>query len=211
MYEPDLDQHRFGNNSSFLNDISTTSTFQPSSNRQYSSANLNSSTSTPARTSASPTFLATTRFPPQKLPTPSKQILGFDSISTSHRRQHLNNQGGRSPTNGTTYPNGNRSETNSPQAETQESANPRRPQSSASNPSSPQAVDGREFFRIARQTLSYDEFTILLWNVKAYNNREQTRQKTIENLNILLGTKHKSLFERFEKLLMNGSSNSSAK
>ncbi|KAI9103233.1 hypothetical protein DFS34DRAFT_646621 [Phlyctochytrium arcticum] len=63
------------------------------------------------------------------------------------------------------------------------------------------AVDGREFFRKARVTLSYDEFTNLLWNVKAYNNREQSRIRTLDNLSRALGDKHRDLYEEFEKLV----------
>ncbi|KAJ3319726.1 hypothetical protein HDU76_000454 [Blyttiomyces sp. JEL0837] len=63
------------------------------------------------------------------------------------------------------------------------------------------SVDGREFFRKARATLSYDEFTSLLANVKAYNAREQSRHRTLENLSGLLGERHQDLFIQFERLL----------
>ncbi|TPX59978.1 hypothetical protein SpCBS45565_g07617 [Spizellomyces sp. 'palustris'] len=63
------------------------------------------------------------------------------------------------------------------------------------------AVDGREFFRKARATLSYDEFTTLLWNVKAYNNREQNRVRTLDSLSRLFGEKHRDLYEQFERLV----------
>ncbi|TPX39652.1 hypothetical protein SeMB42_g05262 [Synchytrium endobioticum] len=72
----------------------------------------------------------------------------------------------------------------------------------------PGAVDGREFFKRARAILSYDEFTSLLWNVRQYNNREQSRHRTLENLNELLGgeagekgRQRRDLYEQFEKLL----------
>ncbi|KAJ3185900.1 hypothetical protein HK101_009756 [Irineochytrium annulatum] len=64
-----------------------------------------------------------------------------------------------------------------------------------------QSVDGREFFRNARALLSYDEFTALLANVKAYNNREQSRHRTLENLMTLLGDRHRDICEQFERLL----------
>ncbi|KAJ3134088.1 hypothetical protein HK100_003888, partial [Physocladia obscura] len=54
------------------------------------------------------------------------------------------------------------------------------------------SVDGREFFKLARAQLSYDDFTNLLSNVKAYNARDQSRQRTVENLQSLLS---KDLFE----------------
>ncbi|KAJ3188328.1 hypothetical protein HDU85_005479 [Gaertneriomyces sp. JEL0708] len=62
-------------------------------------------------------------------------------------------------------------------------------------------VDGRQFFKKARQTLSYDEFTTLLWNVKAYNNREQSRTHTLDNLSRLLDDRHRDLLAEFERLL----------
>lgn len=60
--------------------------------------------------------------------------------------------------------------------------------------------DGREFFKVARGVLSYDEFTSLLWHVRAYNNREQSRQRTFEALDQLFGRKHPQLFNQFEKM-----------
>ncbi|KAJ1536531.1 hypothetical protein HK096_009953 [Nowakowskiella sp. JEL0078] len=65
----------------------------------------------------------------------------------------------------------------------------------------PSAVDGREFFKKARTILSYDEFTTLLWNVRTYNNREQSRQRTLDNLSELLSDRNRELFEQFERLL----------
>ncbi|KXS13121.1 hypothetical protein M427DRAFT_59016 [Gonapodya prolifera JEL478] len=62
-------------------------------------------------------------------------------------------------------------------------------------------VDGREFFRTARSVLSYDEFTQLLTNVKAYNNREQSRHRTVENVRQLVASKHRDVFEQFQRLL----------
>ncbi|KAI8616286.1 hypothetical protein BC830DRAFT_1118619 [Chytriomyces sp. MP71] len=63
------------------------------------------------------------------------------------------------------------------------------------------SVDGREFFKHARSRLSYDDFTNLLNNVKAYNAREQSRHKTLDNLFSLLGERHRDLFDQFEGLL----------
>ncbi|KAI8844925.1 hypothetical protein BC829DRAFT_280984 [Chytridium lagenaria] len=67
--------------------------------------------------------------------------------------------------------------------------------------SSVQSVDGREFFRNARAVLSYDDFTALLTNVKAYNAREQSKHRTLENLHGLLGDKNKQIYDQFERLL----------
>ncbi|KAI9342766.1 hypothetical protein DFJ73DRAFT_842329 [Zopfochytrium polystomum] len=63
------------------------------------------------------------------------------------------------------------------------------------------SVDGREFFKRARATLSYDEFTTLLSNVKSYNTKDQSRQRTLDNLQHLLGERHRDLYDQFERLL----------
>ncbi|XJO73214.1 hypothetical protein BDV3_004229 [Batrachochytrium dendrobatidis] len=63
------------------------------------------------------------------------------------------------------------------------------------------SIDGRDFFKMARSTLSYNEFTALLWNVKAFNNREQTKQKMLQNLDSLIAPQHRYLLERFEKMI----------
>ncbi|CAG8611229.1 11899_t:CDS:10 [Ambispora gerdemannii] len=61
-------------------------------------------------------------------------------------------------------------------------------------------VDGREFFRRARGLLTNEEFNSLLSNVKAYNNRQQSRRQTLDNIRGLLGTRHRELYEQFVKL-----------
>ncbi|KAG4106379.1 hypothetical protein H8356DRAFT_1323858 [Neocallimastix lanati (nom. inval.)] len=65
----------------------------------------------------------------------------------------------------------------------------------------PETIDGRNFFKLARSKLSYDQFTLLLANVKAYNNRDQGKGKTLENIEIALGEEHHDLYKQFEKLL----------
>ncbi|KAI8799486.1 hypothetical protein BJ742DRAFT_845678 [Cladochytrium replicatum] len=87
-----------------------------------------------------------------------------------------------------------------PQQNTKTSGNVGPNQNASSSSSTP--VDGREFFKRARGLLSYDEFTTLLWNVRAYNAREQSRQKTLENLEALMGEKHRGLFVQFENMVM---------
>ncbi|KAG4093923.1 hypothetical protein H8356DRAFT_1696139 [Neocallimastix lanati (nom. inval.)] len=64
-----------------------------------------------------------------------------------------------------------------------------------------ETIDGRDFFKLARIKLSYDQFTSLLNNVKAYNNRDQGKEKTLENIEIALGEEHHDLYEQFEQLL----------
>jgi len=65
----------------------------------------------------------------------------------------------------------------------------------------PETIDGRDFFKLARSKLSYDQFTLLLANVKAYNNRDQGKGKTLENIEAVLGETHHDLYKQFEKLL----------
>jgi hypothetical protein len=64
-------------------------------------------------------------------------------------------------------------------------------------------IDGRQFFRQAKSVLSYDEFTNLLWNVKAYNNRDQSRSQTLENVHASIGKKYPELHMEFQSLLAN--------
>ncbi|ORX79106.1 hypothetical protein BCR32DRAFT_294641 [Anaeromyces robustus] len=65
----------------------------------------------------------------------------------------------------------------------------------------PETIDGRDFFKLARSKLSYDQFTSLLANVKAYNNKDQGKGKTLENIEVILGETHHDLYKQFEKLL----------
>ena len=62
-------------------------------------------------------------------------------------------------------------------------------------------VDGRDFFRKAKSVLSYDQFTQLLWNVKAYNTRDQSRQRTLDNVFQVIGDTHPDMYDAFEALL----------
>lgn len=67
-------------------------------------------------------------------------------------------------------------------------------------------VDGREFFRRAKSILSYDDFTNLLWNVKAYNSREQNRAQTLEKVFNIFGEKYPKVYSELVQLLSAGSS-----
>ncbi|ORZ31117.1 G-protein alpha subunit-domain-containing protein [Catenaria anguillulae PL171] len=66
------------------------------------------------------------------------------------------------------------------------------------------SVDGRDFFRLARRTLSYDEFTSLLTNVKAFNARQQSRQTTLDNVVAVLGGRYPEIERAFVGLMMHG-------
>ncbi|KAK9728592.1 hypothetical protein K7432_000941 [Basidiobolus ranarum] len=63
------------------------------------------------------------------------------------------------------------------------------------------SVNGKDFFRKARRILSYDEFTSLISNVKAYNSREQTKARTINNVSRILLPKYSELYSQFENLI----------
>ncbi|KAJ1338848.1 hypothetical protein BSLG_006485 [Batrachochytrium salamandrivorans] len=65
----------------------------------------------------------------------------------------------------------------------------------------PLTVDGRDFFKMAQSNLSYNEFTALLWNVKAFNNREQTKLKMLQNLDSLFAPQHRYILDQFEKMV----------
>ena len=47
-----------------------------------------------------------------------------------------------------------------------------------------------------------EQFTTLLWNVKAYNARDQSRSRTLENLKELFGEKYHDLYDQFERMLL---------
>ncbi|KAJ3361880.1 hypothetical protein GGF32_006909 [Allomyces javanicus] len=71
----------------------------------------------------------------------------------------------------------------------------------ASSTGEPHTVDARDFFRVARRTLSYDEFTALLHHVKAFNARHQSRSDTLHHLYELLAPRHVDLYAQFERIL----------
>ena len=62
-------------------------------------------------------------------------------------------------------------------------------------------VDGKAFFRSARDKLSYEDFSTLLASMKRFNNLEQTRDQTLNAAKKLLGPENKYLQEDFELLL----------
>lgn len=62
-------------------------------------------------------------------------------------------------------------------------------------------VDGRHFFKLARAALTYDEFTALISNVKLFNSRQQSKQKTLNILETLFGDKNTHLFTIFERIV----------
>merc|ERR1712061_932424 len=62
-------------------------------------------------------------------------------------------------------------------------------------------VDGKQFFRQARNNLSYEAFNEFLTNIKKLNNQQQTREETLDEARRIFGTELQHLFKEFEQLL----------
>lgn len=62
-------------------------------------------------------------------------------------------------------------------------------------------VDGKEFFRLARAQLSYEQFSQFLHNIKELNAGRQTRDETLRRARDIFGPTHPDLFGAFESLL----------
>ncbi|CAI5467080.1 unnamed protein product [Closterium sp. Yama58-4] len=62
-------------------------------------------------------------------------------------------------------------------------------------------VDGKEFFRRARNRLSYEQFSLFLANIKELNAHRKTREETLKKAEEIFGTENKDLYASFETLL----------
>ncbi|KAE8734995.1 putative prolyl 4-hydroxylase alpha subunit [Hibiscus syriacus] len=62
-------------------------------------------------------------------------------------------------------------------------------------------VDGKEFFRQARNRLSYEQFGAFLANVKELNSHKQTREETLKKANEIFGPDNRDLYAIFEGLI----------
>lgn len=62
-------------------------------------------------------------------------------------------------------------------------------------------VDGKQFFRKARSSLSYEAFNEFLANIKRLNNQQQTREETLEQARHIFGPEQHHLYQEFEHLL----------
>mmetsp|Transcript_37082 Transcript_37082/g.82482 ORF Transcript_37082/g.82482 Transcript_37082/m.82482 type:complete len:292 (-) Transcript_37082:265-1140(-) len=104
--------------------------------------------------------------------------------STSGRQlgSQAHGYGGSSPPIATTF-------TTSPQA------------SLSSSPQLASQVDGKEFFRHARQRLSYEQFSQFLHLIKELNAGRITRDETLRRAYDILGHTHQDLYGAFEQLL----------
>lgn len=62
-------------------------------------------------------------------------------------------------------------------------------------------VDGKQFFRQARTSLSYEAFNEFLANIKQLNNQQQSREETLEQARRIFGPELQHLYREFEQLL----------
>mmetsp|Transcript_15643 Transcript_15643/g.35962 ORF Transcript_15643/g.35962 Transcript_15643/m.35962 type:complete len:244 (-) Transcript_15643:18-749(-) len=62
-------------------------------------------------------------------------------------------------------------------------------------------IDGKQFFRNARNNLSYEAFNDFLANIKRLNNQQQTREETLDEARRIFGADHAHLYRDFEQLL----------
>jgi hypothetical protein len=62
-------------------------------------------------------------------------------------------------------------------------------------------VDGKVFFKEAREKLSLEQFNLLLTNIKKLNNHTQTKDETLEKTRQIFGNENKDLYWMFSRLL----------
>ncbi|KAI5073657.1 hypothetical protein GOP47_0011670 [Adiantum capillus-veneris] len=62
-------------------------------------------------------------------------------------------------------------------------------------------VDGKEFFRQARNRLSYEQFSAFLANIKELNAHRQSREETLRKADEIFGAENKDLYQSFDGLL----------
>ncbi|KAH7425362.1 hypothetical protein KP509_11G050700 [Ceratopteris richardii] len=62
-------------------------------------------------------------------------------------------------------------------------------------------VDGKEFFRKARNRLSYEQFSAFLTNIKQLNAHLQTKEEALRKASEIFGPENEDLYHSFEGLL----------
>ncbi|XP_074286661.1 uncharacterized protein At4g15545 [Silene latifolia] len=62
-------------------------------------------------------------------------------------------------------------------------------------------IDGKEFFRLARSRLSYEQFSAFLSNIKELNAQKQSREETLRKAEDIFGSDNKDLYVSFQGLL----------
>ncbi|CAM6087643.1 unnamed protein product [Calypogeia fissa] len=78
---------------------------------------------------------------------------------------------------------------------------PNSPPNVNSTPGRTPRVDGKEFFRQARNRLSYEQFSSFLANIKELNAHRQTREETLRKADKTFGPENKDLYIAFDGLL----------
>ncbi|XP_052207613.1 uncharacterized protein At4g15545-like [Diospyros lotus] len=62
-------------------------------------------------------------------------------------------------------------------------------------------IDGKEFFRQARNRLSYEQFSAFLANIKEFNAQKQSREETLRKAEEIFGLDNRDLYLSFQGLL----------
>lgn len=75
------------------------------------------------------------------------------------------------------------------------------PQMASPAATSKQEEEGKEFFRQAKNKLSWKQYNHLTAIIKKLNNRQQNKQETVAEAKKLFGAEHDDLFVAFSALL----------
>lgn len=62
-------------------------------------------------------------------------------------------------------------------------------------------VDGKEFFRLTRSRLSYEQFSKFLANIKEFNAQKKSKEETLRRSEEIFGTDNRDLYLSFQGLL----------
>jgi len=89
----------------------------------------------------------------------------------------------------------------SSQPTSQSTTAPNSPPSHSSMPTRTPRLDGKEFFRQARNRLTYEQFSAFLANIKELNGHRQTREETLRKADDIFGPDNKDLYIAFDGLL----------
>ncbi|CAM6063400.1 unnamed protein product [Sphagnum tenellum] len=89
----------------------------------------------------------------------------------------------------------------SSQPTSQSTTAPNSPPSHSSMPTHTPRLDGKEFFRQARNRLTYEQFSAFLANIKELNGHRQTREETLRKADGIFGPDNKDLYIAFDGLL----------
>ncbi|KAL3901359.1 MAG: hypothetical protein SGCHY_000667 [Lobulomycetales sp.] len=73
--------------------------------------------------------------------------------------------------------------------------------SQSTQPARSKIIDGKEFFKVAKETLSRQQFDALLSNVKSLNSRSLNKFQVVGNMREALGPEHNDILLSFERML----------